>query len=328
MPAFRVLYTDRGDYAHDFSIEESIYGSIDAEIVDARLDHNTIDWDRYGELLSTADALVCFRMPVSRRALDLAPRLKVAVRAGVGFENFDLAAFAERGIPACNVPDYGSEEVATHALSLVLALRRRIAFFDQAMRAGHWRSWPGSKPMWRLTNQTVGVVGLGRIGTEFVRRARPFFGTVLGCDPYLPAARFAELGVTAVSLQELLNRAQNVSLHVPLSAGTRHLIGAAELSLMQPTAVLVNTSRGSVVDQQALAVALQEGQIEGAACDVWEREPAQLDHPLFQCANFLATPHIAGISVEGQIDNRTKQAQEVCRVLTGQPPRNPVTAID
>src|SRR6187431_2127009 len=103
MPAFRVLYTDRGDYGHDFSIEQPIYDAIGAEVVDARLDHNAIDWDHYGELLATADAVVCFRMPVSRRALDAAPRLKVAVRSGVGYENFDLAAFAERGIPACNV---------------------------------------------------------------------------------------------------------------------------------------------------------------------------------------------------------------------------------
>jgi D-3-phosphoglycerate dehydrogenase len=203
-------------------------------------------------------------------------------------------------------------------------LRRRLAFFDQAMRAGYWRGWPDARPMWRLTNQTAGIIGLGRIGAEFAKRARAFFGTVLACDPYLEPARFDALGVTSVSLDELLTRAQNVSLHVPLTSRTTHLIGARELGLMQPTAVLVNTSRGKVVDQLALAAALQQGQIEGAACDVWEREPAQLEHPLFRCANFLATPHIAGISVEGQIDNRTKQAQEVARVLSGQPPRNQV----
>ena len=139
MTRFKVLYTDRGDYSVDFDLERPIYEALGVEIVDARLDHNNIDWDAYERLLADADALICFRMPVDRRALDAAPKLKVAVRAGVGYENFDLAAFAERGIPACNVPDYGSEEVAVHALSLMLALRRRVVYFDHALRQGIWR---------------------------------------------------------------------------------------------------------------------------------------------------------------------------------------------
>jgi D-3-phosphoglycerate dehydrogenase len=328
MSRFRVLYTDRGDYSEDFSLEEPIYATIDAEIVDARLDHNAIDWDRYAQLLSEADALVCFRMPVDRRALDAAPKLKVAVRAGVGYENFDLGAFAQRGVPACNVPDYGSEEVALHALALTLALRRRVVFFDRTLREGYWRGQPGSFPMWRLTNQTVGIIGLGRIGTEFARRARPMFGTVLSCDPYVPAEAFSAVGAESVGLDDLLRRADNITLHVPLTTRTRHILGAREFGLMKPTTVVVNTSRGAVVDQLALAEALTAGTIEGAACDVWEREPAQVSHPLFACDNFISSPHIAGISEEGQRDNRTKQAQEVVRVLSGQPPRNPVVAED
>ena len=326
MSRFRVLYTDRSDYSQDFSIERPLYEAIDAEIVDARLDHNAIDWDAYTRYLAEADAVVCFRMPVDRRALDAAPKLKVAVRAGVGYENFDLAAFAERGIPACNVPDYGSEEVALHALALMLALRRRVAYFDCQLRRGCWRGWPGALPVWRLTNQTVGIVGLGRIGREFAKRAKPLFGQVLACDPYIPEEAFAAAGVEPASLDELLSRAHNVTLHVPLTSRTRHLIGAGQLGLMQPTAVLVNTSRGQVVDQIALAEALESHTIEGAACDVWEHEPPRLDHPLFKCDNFIGSPHVAGLSVEGQIDNRTKQAQEVVRVLTGHPPRNPVFA--
>jgi D-3-phosphoglycerate dehydrogenase len=328
MSRFRVLYTDRGDYSHDFSLEEPIYAAIGAEIVDARLDHNAIDWARYAQLLSESDAVVCFRMPVDRRALEAAPKLKVAVRAGVGYENFDLGAFAQRGIPACNVPDYGSEEVALHALSLMLALRRRVLFFDRALREGYWRGQPGNLPMWRLTNQTAGIIGLGRIGKEFAKRARALFGTVLACDPYIPAAEFSAAGVESVGLDELLRRADNITLHVPLSTRTRHILAAREFGLMKPTTVVVNTSRGAVVDQLALAEALDAGTLEGAACDVWEHEPAELSHPLFACANFIGSPHIAGISVEGQNDNRTKQAQEVVRVLSGQPPRNPVLAED
>ncbi len=326
MSRFRVLYTDRGDYSHGFDLEGLLYQAIDAEIIDARLDHNAIDWDAYACHLAEADAVICFRMPVDRRALEAAPKLKVAVRSGVGYENFDLAAFAERGIPACNVPDYGGEEVAVHALSQILALRRHVVFFDRTLREGYWRGAPGSLPMWRLTELTAGIVGLGRIGREFAKRARVLFGEVLACDPYLPPEAFAAAGVTSVSLDQLLTRSDAITLHVPLTSRTRHLIGARELSLMKPTAVLVNTARGAVVDQLALAEALQSGTIEGAACDVWEHEPAELDHPLFQCGNFIGSPHVAGISEQGQIDNRTKQAQEVVRVLSGQPPRNPVVA--
>lgn len=326
MSRFRVLYTDRGDYAEDFTIERPLYEAIDAEIVDARLNHNAIDWDAYSRFLGDADALVCHRMPVHRRALEAAPKLKVAVRSGVGYENFDLAAFEERGIPACNVPDYGSEDVAVHALAQMLALRRRVVYFDTHLRRGHWRGWPGALPLWRLTNQTVGIIGLGRIGREFAKRAQPLFGQVLACDPYIPESAFAEAGVESTSLDDLLSRAHNVTLHVPLNSRTRHLIGARELALMQPTAILVNTSRGQVVDQMALAEALGSRTIEGAACDVWEQEPPNPEHPLFQCENFIASPHVAGISVEGHVDNRTKQAQEVVRVLTGHPPRNPVYA--
>jgi D-3-phosphoglycerate dehydrogenase len=328
MPTYRVLYTDRGDYSNDFAIERSFYDPIDAEIVDARLDHNAIDWDVYERLLSDADALVCFRMPVDRRAVEAARKLKVAVRSGVGYENFDLGSFAERGIPACNVPDYGSEEVAVHALSQVLGLRRRVVFFDRTLREGYWRGQPGGRPMWRLTNQTAGVIGLGRIGREFAARARALFGHVLAYDPFIAPSVFDDAGVEPVGLDELLQRSHAVSIHVPLTTRTRRMIGARELGLMQPTAVLVNTSRGAVVDQTALAEALNAGVIEGAACDVWEHEPAQLEHPLFSCANFIGSPHVAGISVESQIDNRTKQAQEVVRALTGLPPLNQVVPED
>ncbi len=328
MARFRVLYTDRSDYTEDFTLERPRYEAIGAEIIDARLDHNAIDWATYERHLAGADALICFRVPVDRRAVAAAPRLKVAVRSGVGYENFDLAAFAERGIPACNVPDYGSEEVAVHALSMILALRRRVAYFDHALRQGVWRGWPGGVSMNRLSGQTMGVIGLGRIGREFSTRARVIFGQVLACDPYIPPAEFASAGVRRVDLEELLRESDAVTIHVPLTRKTRHLIGERELGLMKPNAVLVNTARGEVVDQMALAEALCARTIEGAACDVWEREPAQVEHPLFKCDNFIGSPHVAGISVEGQIDNRAKQVQEVVRVLSGQPPLNPVVAED
>jgi D-3-phosphoglycerate dehydrogenase len=214
--------------------------------------------------------------------------------------------------------------VAVHALSLIMALERQTVFFDQALRRGIWRGWPRAVPMRRMSNQTAGVVGLGRIGRAFAARARALFGRVIACDPYIEPSEFAAAGVQRASLQEVVAQADAITLHVPLTRRTQHLIGARELGLMKPTALLVNTARGAVLDQLALAEALNAGLIRGAACDVWEREPARLEHPLFGCANFIGSPHIAGISEESSIDNRTKQAQEVVRVLSGEPPLNQV----
>jgi D-3-phosphoglycerate dehydrogenase len=328
MARFRVLYTDRGDYSQDFSIEEPIYASIGVDIVDARLDPNALDREVYASHLHEADAIICFRVPVDRQALEAAPKLKLAVRAGVGYENFDSAAFAERGIPACNVPDYGSEEVAVHALTLIMALGRRTVFYDRALRDGYWRGWPGALPSWRMSEQTVGIIGLGRIGRAFAARAKALFGRVIACDPFIGPDVFERAGVQAASFEDVLAQSDAITLHVPLTRRTNHFIGSRELAQMKPTAVLVNTARGAVLDQVALAEALNTGVILGAACDVWEREPPQPTHPLFACANFIGSPHIAGISVESTIDNRTKQAQEVVRVLSGQPPLNPVIAED
>jgi D-3-phosphoglycerate dehydrogenase len=328
LPTFKVLYTDRTDYKRGWDIEKPIYDAIDCEIVDAKINHNAIDRAEYDRYLADADAVVCFRVPVGRRDLEAAPKLKVAVRAGVGYENFDLQAFTDRGIPCCNVPDYGTDEVAVHALTLILTLKRRVLFFDRQVRAGQWRNWPGYQPMHRLSTQTVGIIGLGRIGSAFAQRARALFGRVLACDPYVPASAFAAAGATSVPLDELLRESDAVTIHTPLTDETHHLIGARELRLMKPNAVFVNTARGLLVDQLALAEALEAGVLEGAACDVWEVEPADVEHPLLTgmgtSANFIATPHVAGTSVEGEIDNRTKQAQEVARVLRGEPPRNRV----
>jgi D-3-phosphoglycerate dehydrogenase len=274
--------------------------------------------------VADADAVVCHRVRIERRVIEAATKLKLALRHGVGYEELDVEALTERGIPACNVPDYGSEEVAMHALSMLLALRRQLLPIDRSLRAGQWTHLPEGRPMHRLSTQTAGIVGLGRIGSAFAVRSKAIFGRLIGTDPYVPAESFAELGVEPVALDELLRAADAITLHVPSSAETFHLIGEPQLQLMKPDAVLANTSRGVVVDQLALAKALQEGGIEGAACDVWEHEPPPADHPLFACPNFIASSHSAWYSEEGLVDMQIKAAQEVVCVLSGEPPRNAV----
>ncbi|HEX6512749.1 MAG TPA: C-terminal binding protein [Chloroflexota bacterium] len=314
----KVVYTDPGR----LGIERArpLYEQAGVEVELLGLDHHNIDWRAYLAAMAGADAVVCHRVPVGRRAIEAAPRLKIALRHGVGYEELDVAALADAGIPACNVPDYGSEEVAMHALSMLLALRRQLFALDRSVRAGQWTHLPEGRKIHRLSRQTAGIVGLGRIGTAFADGARAIFGRVIACDPYIPAARFAQVGVERVGLEDLVRESDVITLHVPGTPETHHLIGEAQLRLMKPSAVLANTSRGPVVDQVALARALQEGWIEGAACDVWEHEPAPLDHPLLGCPNFMASSHSAWYSEEGLDDMQVKAAQEVLRVLGGQPP--------
>ncbi|MEA2640403.1 MAG: D-3-phosphoglycerate dehydrogenase / 2-oxoglutarate reductase [Chloroflexota bacterium] len=321
LPQFYVLYTDRSDYSDDMSRVKPIYDAIDAIIVDARLDHNNLDRAAYARHLAIADAIITHRVPVDEPAVAAAPKLRIAVRGGVGYENLDLTALTERGIPGCNVPDYGSEEVAVHALSQLLALRRQLLFYDSSLRTGRWQDWEQARTIHRLSLQTAGIVGFGRIGREFAARARAFFGEVIACDPYIAPEEITARGVRPVSIDELLASADAVTLHVPLSPETTHLIGEPQLRRMKRNAVLVNTSRGPVVDQLALAQALEHEWIEGAACDVWEREPPDPAHPLLRCPNFVASPHVAYYSEEGDRDLRRLAAEEVARVLRGEPPR-------
>ncbi len=322
MPGFKVVYTDAGRLGCQQAMP--IYEQAGVRVELLELNHRDLDWPAYLAAVADADAVVCHRVPVNERVIAAAPKLQIALRHGVGYEELDVEALAQAGIPACNVPDYGPEEVAMHALSLILALRRQLFPLDASVRQGRWTHLPEGRPIHRLSTQTAGIVGLGRIGTAFAIRAKAIFGRVLACDPYVDRAKFGQLGIDSAGLEELLQVADAVTLHVPSTPETRHLIGGPQLRLMKSTAVLVNTSRGVVLDQLALAEALGAGHVEGAACDVWEHEPAATDHPLLACPNFIASSHSAWYSEEGLVDMQIKAAQEVVRVLNGEPPLNPV----
>ncbi|MFI5268797.1 MAG: C-terminal binding protein [Chloroflexota bacterium] len=322
MSRLKVVYTDPGRLGVDVARPLLEQAGLQLELLN--LDHHDIDWPKYLAAAEEADAIVCHRVPVSRRVIEAAPQLKIALRHGVGYEELDVEALTDHGIPACNVPDYGPEEVAMHALSLLLALRRQLLPLDRSVRAGQWTHLPEGRQIHRLSAQTAGIAGLGRIGSAFAVRAKAIFGRLVAYDPYIPAERFAGLGVEPVGFDELLRDADVITLHVPSTAETHHLIGEPQLRAMKRSAAVVNTSRGLVVDQLALARALQEGWIEGAACDVWEQEPASLSHPLLACSNFIASSHSAWYSEEGLIDMQVKAAEEVIRVLHGEPPRSAV----
>jgi D-3-phosphoglycerate dehydrogenase / 2-oxoglutarate reductase len=261
------------------------------------------------------DAILTCWAPVSAAAIASSPALRVVARMGVGLDNIDVDAATTSGVLVTNVPDYCVEEVSDHAVALVLAWTRGIAQADRRVRAGRWD--PAGARLRRLSTLTCGVIGFGRIGRSTARKLLALGAQVLASTPR-PAADTG--GVPVVALEELLARSDIVIVHAPLTAATRHLLGARELSLMPPGSLLVNVSRGALVDTVALAGALACGHLSGAGLDVLEEEPAVppelLEHP-----GVVITPHIAFSSDASVLDLRRSAAEEVVRVLTGQTPR-------
>ncbi|HEY8394751.1 MAG TPA: phosphoglycerate dehydrogenase [Thermaerobacter sp.] len=274
------------------------------------------------EILPRADALIVrSRVKVTAELIAAAPRLRVIGRAGVGIDNIDLEAATERGIVVVNVADGNTVAVAEHVFALLLALVRRLVPAGESLRAGRWERsrWVGEE----LRGKVMGLIGFGRIGQEVAVRARAFAMRVIAYDPYVPEARMRALGVEPVSLEELLSRADVVSIHTPLTESTRNLLDAAAIARMRPGAYLINTARGGIVDEQALAEALREGRLAGAGIDVFATEPP-VNSPLLDLPNVVVTPHLGGSTREAQAYNARAIAEQVVRALAGQPVRGAV----
>ncbi len=272
-----------------------------------------------------ADAMVVSSTPVTRGVMSALEGLKVVVRTGVGYDVIDVPAATELGVIVVNIPDIWVREVANHALALLLAWNRKIITLDRQVHSGVWSMGvPGGAGS--LHGETVGIVGLGNIGSAFARRVAAFETKVIACDPYVDDRHFAALGVERVSLEALAERSDYISVHTLLNAETRHLIGEPFFRRMKPTAILINTSRGPVVDEKALVHALQENRLAGAALDVWEQEPVAADNLLLKMDNVIATPHAAYFSSPAVAQVPRRCGEEVARVLTGQRPLNVVNA--
>ena len=311
----------------DFLDETSVESAVLDDIADLAMARAT-DESQLAPYLPTADAIMVFHdlSILGEFSFARAPQCRGAVRAGVGYNNIDLEAATRHGVVVCNVPDYGTEEVADHAIMFLLALVRRLVPSHEAIRAGtwHYRSALGAP---RLRGKTFGVVGCGRIGTATALRAKALGLDVVFFDPYLRQGMDKALGIRRVhDLNELLQQSLFVSLHCYLDAGSHHLINARTIARMRKGAILINTARGPVVDEDALLAALESGHIAAAGLDVVEREPLE-NEGLRRHPNVLFTPHTAFYSVEGYNELRTKTAEEVRRLLLGQPPRNPVNVV-
>lgn len=272
--------------------------------------------------LAQADALMIREAPLTASDINAMDKCQVIVRYGVGVDNVDLPAAKAKGIYVANVPDYGSEDVAEHALALLLSATRRITSRNSQVHQGQWNIGQ-AEPMFRLSGKVLGIVGFGRIARCLATKSRGIgFRTIMVCDPLLDDAAAQAAGVQKVSLAQLCCEADLISLHVPLSSSTRHLIGKTELTSMKPTAVLVNTSRGGLIDETALYDALVAKQLFSAGLDVFEQEPVKADNPLLRLSNVICTDHTAWFTQESVTELQRKAAQEVLRVFEGNKPLN------
>ena len=259
------------------------------------------------KVIATADALlVRSETRVTANLMQRAPHLRVVARAGTGVDTIDVQAATRLGIAVMNTPGANTVSAGEHALGLLLALVRRISDAAAAMKRGEWdrKRFEGTE----LRGKTIGVIGLGRIGAHVAQLARAFGMQVIAHDPFLPPERAAELHVRLLPLDQLLRAADVVTLHMALTDQTHHLIDAARLKLMKPTAVLINTARGELVDEVALAEAVKEKRIGGAAIDVFATEPLPADSPLRGLDRVILTPHLAASTAEAQ----ERVAQEIC----------------
>ena len=280
--------------------------------------------DEFLAALPDYEALVVrSQVKVDEEAFKAATRLIVVGRAGVGVDNIDLDAATRAGVAAVNAPTANTVAAAEHTLALIYSLARRIPMADASMRLGEWRraDFMGLE----LRGRTLGIVGLGKIGMTIAERARAMEMELLGSDPFVSEEAAAARGIELLSVDALLERADVVTLHVPLTRTTRGMIGAAELARMKPTALLVNVARGGVVDEAALAEALAAGRLGGAAVDVYENEPPR-DSPLLMAPNTVLTPHLGASTEEAQTKVAVEVVLQILDVLAGRPARYVVNA--
>jgi D-3-phosphoglycerate dehydrogenase len=270
------------------------------------------------EAAKDVDAVLVQYAPITAEVLESLPQLRLVSRYGVGVDVVDVEAARARGVWVCNVPDYGTSEVALHAVAMLLALLRNLAGHDREVRAGHWDYQRGG-PLRRPSTLTLGLLGLGRIGRMTAERAAPWFGGCVGYDPHLPDEAWPP-GIERVGLEEVFVRSDAVTLHLPLTTETRSLVGADLLGRMPAGSYLVNTARGGLVDPDAVVQALDDGRLAGVALDVLPEEPPRWGHPLLTHPRALLTPHVGWYSQEAEVELRRKAAQNVVDwAATGRP---------
>lgn len=309
---WKVLLTDRA--WPDSSIEREVLRRAGAELIEPP----ATDEETLVKYASDVDAIATNWVKVPARVIRAAKKCQTVARMGIGLDNIDVACATELGLPVTNCPDYCVPEVADHTLGLLLAMSRNIAFFHHRTKGGEYKLAAGA-PMRRLSELTLGLFGLGRIGQAVAVRAQSFGLKIIATTS---SGKDHGVGCEMVDVDELFRRSDFVSLHAPLTPGTRHVVNTARLALMRPSAYLINTSRGGLIDEAALFGAVQSGKLAGAALDVFDPEPPNLSQPLFQHERVVVTPHAAFVSEESLAHMRTQAMEQVAAVLQGNRPDN------
>ena len=301
-----------------YDLEMEALGPVGAEIVEVSSESGQGFLDEARD----ADALIAGRVQLTRDMIDGLERCRVIASPSVGTDRIDVAAASDKGIPVTNVPDTFIEEVADHAMTLILATYRRLLTLDQMARDGRWSE---GRPMLnhfpRLFGMTLGLISFGHVARAVALRAAPFGLRVLAFDPYVGELSMTRSGVEPVGLPELLQRSDIVSMHAPGTSETQHMMSEAQFRLMGPDALFVNTGRGATVDEEAMIAALREGWIAGAGLDVLDAEPPDPGNPLLTMDNVIVTPHVASASARMDPERRRRVGREVALVLGGRWPR-------
>ena len=278
--------------------------------------------DQVIEAAGDADAIIVQYAPITRRVIENLKNCKVIATYGIGTDKIDVRAATECGICVANVPDYGIEEVSDHTILLLLAVARKLTFLNQAVKSGVW-DYKLAKPIYRIRGKELGVIGFGKIPRLVARKAHGFGLNISSYDPFVTEEVCDAEGCRKVEFDDLIQRCDFISIHVPLTSETRHMFNAEVFKKMKKTAYLISVGRGPVVDEVALIEALQKGEIAGAALDVTEKEPIAADNPLLRMDNVIITPHAAWYSEEAAAALQRGAAEQVAQVLQGRCyPRN------
>jgi D-3-phosphoglycerate dehydrogenase / 2-oxoglutarate reductase len=317
---FKVAITNpRGT---SFEHERVALDTIDAEIVPIFAE----DEESYAQQIADADAVIAgLKVRLTADVISKLKQCKIIQTTGIGFDRIDVDAATAAGIPVVNVPDVFTEEVADQAFSLLLAVNRKVVYCHQMATSGKWSqtiAGMGSVP--RIYGKTLGLVAFGNIARAVARRAKGFNLRILAHDPFVTPETMHEHGVEPATLEQVFQESDFISAHAPHSRATHHLIGKSLFDLMKPSAILINTGRGPVVDEEALIAALREGKLAGAGLDVLEQEPPDPSNPLLSMPNVTVTPHVAAQSNESAVARRRRHGEEIARVLTGKRPLHPV----
>ncbi|MFW6138541.1 MAG: C-terminal binding protein [Spirochaetota bacterium] len=318
----KVVVSDH-DYP-DLSIEKNVLEPIGAEVIGAQCKSGGKALIKY---VKDADAVLQQYAEIGEEVIRELTRCKVIARYGTGVDILDVKACHQKGITVTNVPYYCVDEVANHALSLALTLTRRLPMYVNSVRQGKWHWSNSGIPIHRFEKQTFGVMGFGKIGRNILKKAKALKFKLIAYDPYVDSFFMEQEGVEKVDFETLLGEADILSIHIPLTSQTRHIIGETELRKMKNSSILINTARGPLVDNQALYRALANGWISGAALDDIEDEPAKQErwefekNLLLKLENCLITPHSAYYSEESIFTARKTASEEVSSVLLGKKPR-------